>query len=104
MNGIESPGGTYGIAMWQSNSPHWAIYMSQSGANRSFNNATAVVGYDFSSYSIRFRCYDDPTYGFIFENHNEELCMYINSGNKNVYMANNLTVAGKLSNTGGAKL
>ena len=93
MNGVESPGGTNGIAMWTSTNSDWAIYMSRSGANKSFSNGTAIAGYDFVQLAIRFRCFDSPIYGFIFENSNEELCMSINSGTKDVYMANNLKVA-----------
>ena len=93
-------GSTHGIAMWDSNNLGWAIYMSQPGANKSFGNGTAVAGYDFSQHAIRFRVADNAAYGFIFENSNEELCMSINGGNKNVYMGNNLTVANNLSAIG----
>ena len=87
-NGVDG-GNTNGIAMWLNTDSNWAIYMASSGANKSFAGATAVAGYDFSLHSIRFRTYNNTNQGFIFE----QLCMYINSGSKDVYMANNLKVA-----------
>ena len=99
-NGVD--GGTAnGIAMWNSTDTNWAIYMAQSGANKSFAGGTAVAGYDFAQHAIRFRVNDYTLQGFIFENGNEELCMSINGGNKNVYMASNLIVSKALFGGGG---
>jgi hypothetical protein len=61
-------GSGQGIYLWTNDDTNWGIYMAQSGAGRALDDGTAPEGYGFTSHAVRFRCYNDGNYGFIFEN------------------------------------
>jgi hypothetical protein len=85
-------------------SPDWGIYMARPGVGNSLNG-DAVSGYNFNSYSLRFRANNLRTHGFIFENSSEQLLMSINANNKVVnitgpLVANNNITANSFTGDG----
>ena len=69
-----------GIYLWRETDVNWGIYLSRAGAGRSLSGDTAVAGGGFNSYAVRFRTGAANTYGFIFENHNEDLLLSLRGG------------------------
>jgi hypothetical protein len=77
-------GSSNGIYMWNKNDTNWGIYMSTPGAGKSLANGIASSNNNITGHAVRFRAYNGPHNGFIFENHSEQPVMSINSGTGNV--------------------
>ncbi len=88
-------GGTSrGIMLWSGADTNWGIYMSQSGAGKSFSGGTACTGYGFAQHAVRFRAYNNTVNGFIFENSSETCLLSVRSSDAYTYMAGDLNIAG----------
>ena len=97
-------GANQGIHMYGANDTNWGIYMAPSESGKSLAGGNAVSGHNFGFYAIRLRGYNDADEGFIFEDHNENRVMSINSGDKSGDIVGDFNISGKLTNTGGSKL
>jgi hypothetical protein len=86
-------GGTgRGIYMYTLADTNWALYMAQSGANKSIVGSTAVAGYGFSTWATRIRVANASTQGFILENSSEALLMSVRGSDGLTYIAGNTTL------------
>lgn len=72
MQGVDG-GSSRGIWLWDLTDSRWGIYIAQSGAGRSLADGTAVAGVGFANRAIRLRIDSSINFGFIFENHLEQL-------------------------------
>ena len=64
----QNGGSSKGIYLWRNDITNWGIYMAQPGAGRALDDGTAPAGSYFTSHAVRFRCHNDSSNGFIFEN------------------------------------
>jgi hypothetical protein len=56
---------------WDITDTNWGMYMSQSGAGKSFGGGTAPSGNGVSTHAIRIRVNNGTTQGFLIENSND---------------------------------
>ena len=98
-----SNGGTgHGIFMWQSNRSDWTMYMASDGKT-SINGGTTCQHHNGSGYAIRFCADKNGTgNGFIFENHNDERVMSIDSDDKSMDVVGTIKGSGKSNNPSGS--
>ena len=84
-------GGTdRGIYIFNSGDPNWIIYMATSNGISPGNNKPCAGYGTMNLYCIRFRCYNLPSYGFIWENNNENLLMSLNGQSGDLYTTGNI--------------
>jgi hypothetical protein len=79
LQNAEGGGSGQGIYLWTNDDTNWGIYMAQSGAGRALDDGTAPAGSYFTGHSVRFRCHDGVSNGFIFENSANERALEIRS-------------------------
>ena len=98
-----SNGGTgHGIFMWQSNRSDWTMYMASDGKT-SINGGTTCQHHNGSGYAIRFCADKNGTgNGFIFENHNDERVMSIDSDDKSMDVVGTIKGSGNSNNPSGS--
>ena len=93
---IESDkGSSEGIYLNKYNDTNWGIYKAGGGSN-SLDDGNAVSGHNFGSNIVRFRAYNSTGDGFIFENHDEQRVMSMNSGDKSMDVVGQVSFQDKL--------
>lgn len=94
---IEIQGGTdggngRGIFIWDASDSNWGIYMATAGSGKSLAGGTATAALDGGTqHHIRFRCYNQSSRGWIFENSSEQARASINANTGNFLTVGNVT-------------
>jgi len=80
------------IRMWGGTDQHWVIYAATSTGFSPRGGGSRPPGPNgITSTAIRFRGYDENNGGFIWENHNEEYLMSLNSGTGDLTVSGDIT-------------
>lgn len=94
-DGVDTPGSSRGLAFWNDN--NWGVYVSTPGTTKSFSGGIAATAAGLSSLSMRLRCSNATTQGFLFENSSENVLSSINGNSGSMYLLGSLSNDGNVS-------